>query len=59
MKANRHLRGLIVLDICPMHQWILSVPSPLRFLFASLPKVMGKALGIVYRTKAAADTCIE
>jgi len=29
-----------------------SVPFPLRFLFASQPKIMGKALGIVYRTIA-------
>jgi len=36
----------------PMRQWVLSVPFPLRFLFASQPKVMGKALGIVYRTIA-------
>ena len=36
----------------PMRQWVLSVPFPLRFLFASQPKFMGKALGIVYRTIA-------
>ena len=36
----------------PMRQWVLSVPFPLRFLFASQPKIMGKALGIVYRTIA-------
>ena len=35
-----------------MRQWVLSVPHPLRFLFASQPKVMGKVLGIVYRTLA-------
>ena len=29
---------------------VLSVPFPLRFLFASQPAVMGKVLGIVYRT---------
>jgi len=34
----------------PMRQWVLSVPFPLRFLFASQPKIMGKALGIVCRT---------
>jgi hypothetical protein len=33
----------------PMRQWVLSVPFPLRFLFAGHPVVMGKALGIVYR----------
>ena len=31
---------------------VLSVPFPLRFLFASQPAVMGKVLGIVYRTIA-------
>ena len=36
----------------PMRQWVLSVPFPLRFLFASQPKIMGKALGIVYRAIA-------
>jgi hypothetical protein len=36
----------------PMRQWVLSVPFPLRFLFASQPKIMGKVLGIVYRTIA-------
>ncbi len=35
-----------------MRQWVLSVPFPLRFLFASQPAVMGKVLGIVYRTIA-------
>ena len=41
-----------VLPHQPMRQWVLSVPFPLRFLFASQPKIMGKALGIVYRTIA-------
>ena len=41
-----------VLPHKPMRQWVLSVPYPLRFLFASQPKIMGKALGIVYRTIA-------
>jgi len=36
----------------PMRQWVLSVPFPLRFLFASKPAVMGKVLGIVYRAIA-------
>ena len=35
-----------------MRQWVLSVPFPLRFLFASQPAVMGKVLGIIYRTIA-------
>lgn len=33
----------------PVRQWVLSVPYPLRFLFASRPVVMGRVLGIVYR----------
>ena len=36
-----------VLPHQPMRQWVLSVPFPLRFLFASQPAVMGKVLGIV------------
>ena len=36
----------------PMRKWVLSVPYPLRFLFASRPEVMGQVLGIVYRTIA-------
>ena len=36
----------------PMRQWVLSVPGPIRFLFASRPDVMGKVLGIVYRAIA-------
>jgi hypothetical protein len=34
----------------PMRQWVLSVPFQLWFLFANKPAIMGKALGIVYRT---------
>jgi len=41
-----------VLPHLPMRQWVLSVPYPLRFLFARDPKVLGKVLGIVYRTIA-------
>jgi hypothetical protein len=47
--------ALLVDDILPyqpMRQWVLSVPFPLRFLFASNPKVMTRALGIIYRTIA-------
>ncbi len=33
----------------PVRQWVLSVPYPLRFLFASRPAIMGRVLGIVYR----------
>lgn len=39
-----------VLPRQPMRQWVLSVPYPLRLLFASQPLVMGRALKIVYRT---------
>jgi len=35
-----------------MRQWVLSFPYALRFLFATRPAVMGKVLGIVYRTIA-------
>ncbi len=41
-----------VLSHQPMRQWVLSVPFPLRFLFASKPVVMGKVLGIVDRAIA-------
>jgi hypothetical protein len=34
----------------PIRQWVLSVPFPLRFLFAREPRVMGKVLNIVCRT---------
>jgi hypothetical protein len=36
----------------PVRQWVLSVPYPLRFLFASRPEVMGAVLAIVYRVVA-------
>lgn len=41
-----------VLPRQPMRQWVSSFPIPLRFLFAREPHVMGKVLGIVYRTIA-------
>jgi hypothetical protein len=44
--------ALLVDEILPhqaMRQWVLSVPFPLRFLFASNPKAMTGSLGIVYR----------
>jgi len=47
--------ALLVDDILPhqpMRQWLLSVPFLLRFLFASKPKIMTRALAIVYRTIA-------
>jgi ribosomal protein S27E len=45
--------ALLVDDVLPhqpMRQWVLSVPFPYRFLFASNPKVMSRVLGIAYRT---------
>ena len=36
----------------PVRQWVLSFPNPLRFLLASHPALMGRVLGIVYRTIA-------
>lgn len=36
----------------PMRQWVLSIPFPLWFLFASNPHVMGKVLRIMCRTIA-------
>jgi hypothetical protein len=47
--------ALLVDDILPhqpMRQWVLSVPFPLRFLFASQPAVMTRVLAIVYRAIA-------
>jgi len=44
--------ALLVDEILPqqaMRQWVLSVPFQLRFLFASQPAIMGKALDVVYR----------
>jgi hypothetical protein len=41
-----------VLPEAPMRQWLLSVPFPLRYLFARDPIAMGEALGIVYRVIA-------
>lgn len=38
-----------VLPEQPMRQWVLSVPYPLRLLFAREPAIMGKVLGIIYR----------
>jgi hypothetical protein len=41
-----------ILPYQPMRQWVLSFPFPLRFLFASNPRVMTGALAIVYRAIA-------
>ena len=38
-----------VLPHQPIRQWVLSVPFPLRWLFASEPRVLGKALEVVTR----------
>ena len=37
----------------PVRQWVLSVPHPLRLLFANDPEIMGAALGVVHRCLAA------
>lgn len=37
----------------PVRQWVLSVPFPLRYLFATAPVAMGAVLGIAYRAIAA------
>jgi len=47
--------ALLVDDIlpeAPVRQWVLSFPYALCFLFATRPAVMGRVLGIVYRTLA-------
>jgi ribosomal protein S27E len=41
-----------VLPHQPMRQWVLSFPFPLRFLFATRPRIMSEVLGIVYRVIA-------
>jgi len=38
-----------ILPPVPMRQWVLSVPFPLRFLFARDQQAMGAALAVVYR----------
>ncbi len=38
-----------VLPHKPIRQWVLSVPFQLRWLFASDPRVLGKALAVVTR----------
>jgi hypothetical protein len=32
-----------------VRRWVLGVPYPLRFLFASRPDILGAVLAIVYR----------
>jgi hypothetical protein len=47
--------ALLVDDVLPhesIRQWVLCFPFQLRFLFASYPQIIGKVLGIVYRTLA-------
>ena len=44
--------ALLVDEVFPVHpirQWVLTVPFPLRFLFAAYPELMGKVLSIVTR----------
>lgn len=38
-----------VLPKRPIRQWVLSVPFPLRYLFATNPQVMSRVLTIVHR----------
>jgi len=38
-----------VLPKRPIRQWVLSVPFPLRYLFATNPQVMSRVLNIVHR----------
>jgi len=48
--------ALLVDDVLPrepVRQWVLSVPFPLRYLFATAPVAMGAMLGIAYRAIAA------
>jgi hypothetical protein len=52
MAESAALRVDDVLPHEPIRQWVLSFPFQLRFLFASYPRIMGKVLGIVYRTLA-------
>ena len=47
--------ALLVADVlphAPIRQWVLSVPFPLRFLFATQPAIMGEVLGIITRAIA-------
>jgi hypothetical protein len=41
-----------VLPEQPIRQWVLGFTLQLRFLFASRPELMGRALGMVYRAIA-------
>lgn len=52
MAESAALRVDELLPHRPMRQWVLSFPRPLRYRFASQPKVMEKVLSIVYRTLA-------
>jgi hypothetical protein len=44
--------ALLVEEVLPIRQWVLSFPFQLRFLLARHPEMMGKVLSIVYRTLA-------
>jgi hypothetical protein len=41
-----------VLPKKPIRQWVLTVPFPLRFLFAAYPELMSKVLSIVIRARS-------
>jgi hypothetical protein len=49
-KSPRNI-GYVVCYLDGRAQWVLSVPFPLRFLFAGQPAVTGRVLAIVYRYK--------
>ena len=50
MSENAALLVDEVFPKVPIRQWVLSFPFELRFLLARHPELMGKVLGIVYRT---------
>ena len=43
------IKRLSPLPEARIQQWVLSFPYALRFLFATLPAIMGKVLSIVYQ----------
>jgi len=47
--ALRRRSDLAVRGEQPIHQWVLSFPCPLRFLFATRPAVLIQVLDIIYR----------
>jgi hypothetical protein len=41
-----------VLPALPLRQWVISFPFALRFLFASRPEALARALEVIYRLLA-------